>query len=775
MPASTRIPVSTYRLQFSSTFRFRDAAALIDYLDNLGITDVYASPALKARRGSNHGYDVTDPTRLNPELGTEEDFHTLSLALKQRGMGLLLDIVPNHMAASPENPWWQDYQEKGKDSAYAAFFDTNWLDFEGSGKGGYRRFFDIDGLAGIRVEDPQVFAATHALIFRLVREGAVTGLRLDHIDGLYDPLEYLRRLQLKISGSGDGLFYVLVEKILSGDEELPGAWPVCGTTGYEFTRALSSLFVYGEGLESLGDTYQNAAGRKEPFAEVVYGKKKLVMAGLFPEESAALGRWLAHLSPDLEADEAGNAIIEVTACLPVYRTYIREAPVAPGDRRYIEGAVKEAAARDSCSEAALRFLKRVLLLEFPENISGEAKKAWLEFVRRWQQLTGAVMAKGFEDTALYNYNRLISLNEVGGEPETGGVSCKDFHNWNMQRAGRRPHTMNATSTHDSKRSEDVRARINVLSEVPGEWAERLAFWTRQNRLKKTLVKGLPVPEPDTEIMLYQTMLGAWPLHRDEVKDFQARLKNYMLKAAREAKVFTSWRKTDTEYEGSLLYFIDVILEETAENRFLEDFLEFQEKISFYGMLNSLSQLLLKITSPGVPDFYRGTELWDLSMVDPDNRRPVDFSKRMALLEAITQGGPSISEMLESWRDGRIKLYLTWKALHTRRDNRQLFQNGEYLPLRVTGVKRENVCAFARRYQGDHAMVVVPRFFTGLSKAGTLPSGGLLWQDTRIILPQGATRRWRNVFTGKESETSDGGLPLSLLTAEFPAALLIPFS
>jgi (1->4)-alpha-D-glucan 1-alpha-D-glucosylmutase len=776
-----RIPDATYRFQFNKNFRFRNASLLVAYLNRLGISDIYASPVLKAREGSLHGYDVTDPTNLNVELGTEDEFKGLANALQKQGMGLLLDIVPNHMAASRENKWWEDVMKKGHESRFAGFFDTDWLNFQGAGgkSSGHRRFFDIGDLVGVRVEDPEVFEVTHSMVFRLIAEGRVTGLRLDHIDGLFDPLQYLQRLQQHITPDDNKKpgFYLVAEKILSGDETIPEGWPVHGTTGYDFTCFMNTFLVDNEGLNYLKSIYTQATGISQSVRELVYEKKRQVMLELFPDETAALGHYLAHLSEHLSDDEASLAIVEVTACLPVYRTYTRELSVSTVDRLYIEAAVEEAASRNARLDVALNYLKRVLLLDFPIDFTLEKKPEWLQFVMRWQQLTGAVMAKGFEDTALYNYHLLVSLSEVGGGPDAGGLSISGFHRWNLARAERWPHTLNATSTHDTKRSEDIRARINVLSEMPDEWERHLQSWMQYNQIKKRKKKGQLFPEPNTEILLYQTLIGAWPLLPEETMEFKERLKSYMIKAVREAKAFTSWLRINREYEDNLLSFIDSILDDSAHNSFLHDFTEFQHMVAYYGALNSLSQLLLKITLPGIPDFYQGTELWDFSLVDPDNRRPVNFKRRQELLDSITnKEGENrsllIKEMLSFWWDGRIKLFVTYKALNTRRSYSALFQNGDYLPLRVSGEKGEHICAFIRSYREDQALVAVPRFFTKFSMAGMMPIGEQVWGNGRILLPESAPKNWLNALTGNTLQARVDGLSTAGVFGSLPIALLI---
>jgi len=780
MSSRLRIPVATYRFQFNKDFRFKDAMSLVSYLSQLGISDIYASPILKAQKGSTHGYDITDPTLLNPELGTEQDFNTLVKELGQWSIGLLLDIVPNHMAASPENPWWQDVLEHGEDSPFASFFDTDWLNFGGSSHEAtvHRRFFDISDFVGLRVEDPKVFEATHSYILHLIAEGKVTGLRIDHIDGLYDPLEYLLRLQQHISPQVDEVpgFYLVVEKILSGDETTPEVWPAFGTTGYDFAKILNALFVNSGSIKSLKEIYARATGLGESFCDLVYEKKKQVMLELFPSEIEALGRYLAYLSGQLTTQEASRALVEVTACLPVYRTYINSPEITSHDRRYLETTVQEAVSRNAAPEVVLRFLKRVLLLDFLPSLNQEEKNEWLNFIMHWQQFTGAVMAKGFEDTALYNYNCLVSLNEVGSNPDADGLSIQEFHKWNETRAEHWPRTLNATSTHDTKRSEDIRARINVLSEIPDEWQKHLSRWQEWNHEKKASPSELPVPEPNTEILLYQILIGAWPLHQREVPEFKERLKAYMIKATREAKTITSWLKINPKYEDSVLSFVDSILEKSADNKFLQDFLEFQTNIAYYGALNSISQVLLKVTSPGVPDFYQGMELWNFSLVDPDNRRLVDFKKRKRLLDSLIQKEadgepPPIDKMLASWKDGRIKLYVTFKALNTRGDYLGLFQNGDYIPLRVAGKRREHVCVFARRYGEKWALVAVPRFFTQLSEVGVLPIGKQVWQEDHIPLPEDAPRNWLNIFTG-ETICGVKSIALAELFHKFPGAMLM---
>lgn len=939
--ADIRVPNATYRIQFNGQFGFQNARHIIPYLHQLGISDLYASPILKPRHGSVHGYDAVDPTQLNPELGAAQDFDALSTALQAHHMGLLLDIVPNHMAASPQNPWWFDVLEKGTVSPYARFFDIDWhpvqnaidnklllpilgkpygqaledgelqLQLENDGfyltyyetrlpltirawamltadrlgdahapqdvdtpdfghlrailqaidalpsappidqieslkadllqairtspqvkahladniatwngaKGdpasfdrldallsqqayqlafwqtstqriNYRRFFDISDLVGIRTEDAHVFEAVHAFVLSLVKEAKVTGLRIDHIDGLYDPLAYLQRLQSHtcsaLGASGEQAFYVVAEKILSGEEPLPEAWPIAGTTGYEFLNALSRVFVDRQGFEQLDAAYHQHIASEQPFHDMVYEKKKQVMSDLFAGEVRSLSLALARLAQhdrhalDIPLDRLGASLVEVTACLPVYRTYIDSHGVSTPDRRLLAQAISEAQNRNPALEQrALHFLERVVHLQYPAQCRADQQRAWLEWVLHWQQFTGPVMAKGVEDTALYNYQALISLNDVGGEPEVDIAPVEAFHAFNEARLAKWPHALNATSTHDTKRSEDARARINVLSEMPQVWQDHVQQWRRWNQDQKRLVNALPVPDTNTELLVYQALVGAWPLSEADVPSFHERFKAYIVKAAREAKVLTSWLSPLPDHEAALLSFVDAILEPSVNNRFLTDFLAFEKQIAFYGAINALAQVLLKIVSPGVPDVYQGTELWDLSMVDPDNRRPVDFTERQALLDGLIEAEQRdwhalLRDLLQSWSDGRVKLYVTHKTLHTRHAHRHTFSQGHYTSLLATGAKRDHVVALARQHGDTWIIAVAPRLPSRLCEVSAFPLGERVWEASELSLPHDAPRRWSNVFTGESLEvmSTSGGLRLSELLLRFPLALLI---
>lgn len=903
----TGLPAATFRLQFGPALSFAAARALVPFLHRLGVSDLYASPIFKARKGSPHGYDVTNPLCLNPDLGTERDFDLMAADLKRHGIGLILDIVPNHMAVSEENPWWFDVLEEGPESAYAHYFDIDWnsstpgcerkvllpvlgrpyheslenrelqigLDAAGlfvrywehrlplslasyrtvlgeafdsgrlaagetpkqavkaklwklynsqpelrayldarvrtfNGECGearsfepldrllgqqsyrlvywragredinYRRFFDINELIGVRVEDADVFRATHSLLLRLIREGKVTGVRVDHVDGLRDPLGYLRTLDHCVRGGGTregGKLYTVVEKILLQGEMLPMEWPVCGTTGYDFLDVANALFVDAANLERLDRIYAEFTGIESTFSELVREQKKRVLDQLFPGELRRLSARLQALAAgdryarDRPLEEFRLALREATACLSVYRTYVRSSEISACDQARIEEAIQSAGLGNPAIQGpVLEFLRRVLLLRFPDWFAAEERRQWIEFVMTWQQLTGPVMAKGMEDTACYIYNRLVSLNVVGGGLQP--VSTEAFHQFNLARRESCPFAMNASSTHDTKRSEDVRARISVLSELPEFWEACLKRWSRWNQSRKRLVHGTPAPDANEEVLIYQVLLGAWPFEEAELESFKDRMKAYLVKAAREAKVHTNWLSPDAEYEEALLAFLEGILAATNRNRFLPDFLHVQRSLAPFGALGSLAQVLLKIASPGVPDFYQGTLLWDFSLVDPDNRRPVDFLKHIKLLEELKEFEgedpiPLVESVADNWEDGRIKLYLISKALQFRSRHRDLFASGEYIPLAASGGGRNHVVAFARRKGERWVVVAAPRLFTGLCGNRNPFAAADAWRDTVIELPADAPTRWTNVITGEEADR----LALAGVLRHFPVAML----
>ena len=546
---------------------------------------------------------------------------------------------------------------------------------------------------------------------------------------------------------------------------------------------VNGLFIDEQGFKKLQAIFSTFTSLDTPVSDIIYEKKKLVMETLFGGEIENLGFYLGLLAShdrqarDLSRRELIKVLVEVTACLPVYRTYIRSYTVSKPDREYLEKTIAEARRRNpSINPMAMSFMGRLLLLDFQSYLTGEQKDEQLHFVMRWQQFSGPIMAKGMEDTALYIYNPLISLNEVGTSFRP--VSAEAFHQFNQARQRSCPFTMNATSTHDTKRSEDVRARINILSEIVEEWEDLLQRWRSLNQARKISVHGDLAPDPNEEIFLYQTLIGAWPLQSEEIPAFSKRLQDYMVKAAREAMVHTRWVTPNIEYENALITFTKSILDESGENEFLEYFLRTQSRLAYSGALNSLSQVLLKITSPGAPDVYQGAELWDFSLVDPDNRRPVDFRKRTQLLKELKKRESKsrdtlIPELLVDWEDGRIKLYVTYKALNFRREHRGLFLEGEYLPLFSAGARKNNIVAFSRCKADQWVVVAVPRLVAKMAAPG--PLGKRAWGESLLAIPPEAPRSWTNIFTGETLEaahTSEmGSLPLNRVFSRFPVALL----
>ena len=910
------VPGATYRLQFNKDFRFVDGRDLVPYLSDLGITDLYSSPRYKARRGSSHGYDIANPLRVNSELGTEEDFDEMAEKLHHYSMGLLLDTVPNHMAASYENPWWMDVLENGPSSAYASYFDIDWhpttskaaflqenrvllpvlgdlygnvlasgelsLKIEDIGihvsyydkrlpldpktyttvlqhapkqVGGlaeveevladlermparddmepaavserrrtkervkerlwrayhgnpevkrgideallylagdvdqldrllaaqayrlaywkigyeeinYRRFFDINELVGLRIEVAEVFENRNQKIFELVRSGKVTGLRIDHIDGLWDPGCFLQRIQ---NAAGHRM-YVVVEKILGRDEPLPADWPVAGTTGYDFLNAVNGVFIQPGGLRQLEEIYSRHTGNYLPFAELCYASNKQVMETLFRGDVNSLGHHLGRLAAqhrqarDIRLSELIDTLVEVTACLPVYRTYISGFEVSERDRGYIERTLELARKRKPAeiSDAAFEFLHAVLLLEPPGYLE-ERKRDWLKFVMRWQQFTGPVMAKGLEDTATYRHNSLLSLNEVGGDPlrEKPPLGLDEFHAFNRRRLEEWPDTMNATATHDTKRGEDVRARLNVLTEIPERWAASLERWSQWNAGKKATVHGALAPNSGEEVLIYQTLLGAWPNDPEQEPDFPARMKEFVVKALREAKQNSSWLAAHEEYEAAVEQFVERIL--GGEGPFLADFHDLRKTLVSSGTRNGLSQVVLKIASPGVPDFYQGCELWQLSLVDPDNRRPVDYQRRRAMLDQLRKRESEdriglIRDLASDPARDEMKLFVTYRALGCRRSDPELFARGDYLPLQARGAHAGRICAFARRWEEKWAVAIAPRWTAHLTD----------WGDTELIEPPSVPENGIDALTGL--------IPASWrvedLLREFPVGLVV---
>ena len=955
VPSLPTVPLATYRLQFNGSFTFADATAIAAYLDELGISHCYASSYFKAIPGSSHGYDVADPTQLNPEIGTEETYQAWVAALRTRGMGHIIDLVPNHMGiARSANPWWQDVLENGPSSRFAGVFDIDWeppktelhgkvllpilgrayglaleaqeirleythgaftaryfdttlpiapgtydrilgrhadaliaeigeqsdagIEFlsiltairhlpDGEMRGAdsiaerdrekevikrrlsaltgqtpavlayvervvdefngttgeassfdaldellssqpyrlafwrvaaeeinYRRFFDINELAAIRMEDPAVFGLSHAFAFELLERGCIDGFRIDHVDGLYDPGGYLRRMQERARDVRPDRFgaepvYVVVEKILSLDETLPD-WPVHGTTGYEFLVRVNNLFVDAGNERVMDDIYDRFTRLKLPFEELAYRGKQLVLGMSMPSELNVLASQLNRFSErnrhfrDFTLNSLTYALREIIASFPVYRTYVNDTDeVSAHDRRFIEQAVRAAQRRNPRRPRIVFEFVRDLLLKTADYIPPNEREEHLRFVGKFQQATSPVAAKGIEDTALYIYNRLVSLNEVGGEPDRFGITADALHGWMQQRAERWPHGLSATATHDTKRGEDVRARIDVLSELPEEWRKAVIRWARLNRRGRTIIEGSSYPSRNEEYLLYQTLVGTWPLHdmsAEEEASFRDRISAYMLKAMREAKVFTSWLSPSEVHEQAMTRFVETVLA-PGHSGFRADFVPFARRLARFGVYNSLAQLAIKIGAPGVPDFYQGTELWDFSLVDPDNRRPVDYQRRMTLLNQLSAASRDgdrqafLAELLATPADSRLKLCTTMQLLGTRRRHADLFQSGSYEPLPTDGSHARHVFAFRRRLEGRQVIVAVPRLVARLSGHDTPPLGEHTWADTEIQVPDPVPAHLRNTFTGAcvPQAGSPGGTRLRAanLFASFPIAVL----
>jgi (1->4)-alpha-D-glucan 1-alpha-D-glucosylmutase len=832
-----RVPGATYRLQFHKGFRFADATALVPYLARLGVTHLYASPFLKARPGSTHGYDVVDHNAVNPEIGTEPELLELLKQLKRSGMGLVPDLVPNHMGVlHADNAWWLDVLEKGRASPYARFFDIDWsrgklllpvlgkhygealeageLKLEksagrwsvryfehrfplnprttsslkrpitdplalhrllerqhyrlaywrvASDEINYRRFFEITDLAGVRVEDPKVFEATHRLMARLAGRGGVDGVRIDHPDGLADPREYLERLH--------GVFprpWIVVEKILADYEALPEDWPVHGTTGYRFANVLTGVFVDAAAEAQFDRVWQRFTGERKPFDEIAIESRYLIMGTTLAAELFMLSNWLARIAAgnrktrDYTASGLRKALLEIAARFPVYRTYVSPRGVADSDRRWIDWAIGAAKRATRIADPGIfDFVRGVITLDDAPP-AGERRREMLRFAMRFQQFTAPVVAKGVEDTAFYRYNRLIALNEVGGHPGHFGLSLKAFHAASEDRARRWPGTMLGSSTHDTKRSEDVRARLGLLSEQPSLWRLWLRRWSTINRSLRA--EGSAAPSRGDEYHYYQALLGIWPStppDESRLTSLKERLKAYMLKAVREAKQHTSWINPDTEYEAALERFVGDSL---GHSLFVRELNENVPRLARLGMLVSLSQALVKVASPGVADYYQGSELWDFSLVDPDNRRPVDFALRNALLDDAA----APADMVENLADGRAKLHVIRKGLEIRKAQPGLFYGGAYAPLYADGGREQNVLAFALRAGGSTLVAVAPRLFSRLMQPNDLaPVGSRIWGEARLPLPQ---MEFVDVLTGLRQR--GGATLLSDLLADFPVALLL---
>lgn len=968
----SRIPAGTYRLQFSRDFTFHDAAAILPYLQQLGITDIYASPIFLAVPGSLHGYDICDHSLVNPELGGEAGLNELAEALRARDMGLMLDFVPNHMAAHPSaNVWWKDVLENGPSSPYALYFDIDWdpvkpelkdkillpilgdqygqvlergelrLEYEEglfclayfehrlpvnprqavkilkwnmerlrgalgeenpdlreflsiqtalnnlpsyterdperieerrrekevcrnrldrlasensrilehirgnlrifNGEPGnrasfdllhevlevqayrlaywktalyeinYRRFFDINGLAGLRQEYEPAFARSHAALLRFIREGKITGLRLDHIDGLYDPAAYLAKLQAHIAAARSGgsetagtpetpaavkpEFYVVVEKILSLGETLPAHWATHGTSGYDFLNDLNGIFIEARNALDMKKIYSRFIRESPVLPDIMYQSKFAIMVDSMTSELSVLTHALNRLSEldrrtrDFTLESLRRAIREVVAVFPIYRTYVTSDGWKENDEKVIDAALAKTRSQHPTMEPTILDFLRANLLPAGKDKADEHFPQRLEFAMKLQQYTAPVQAKGLEDTAFYRYNLLLSLNEVGGEPQRFGRSLNEFHQANLRRRESHPLAMLTTSTHDTKRGEDARMRLNVLSELAGEWRRHLREWSALNKSLKSQIAGAWVPDRNEEYFIYQTLLGVWPAGwegEEAPAELTPRLRQYLLKAVREAKIHTSWIHNNAPYEEAVLRFADQLLAGPRSKRFLRTFLPFQRRIAFFGMLNSLAQTALKIAAPGVPDTYQGTEYWDLSLADPDNRRPVDFTARRAALETLelqAKASPEeirsgLRELFDCWPDARIKLWVTARALRLRRERKELFLLGDYHPVTAEGEWNAFTAGFCRSHWNQHCIVLVPRRVCSLTggRENVPPLGEEVWRDGRVVLPAAcAGRSFRNIFTGavlRETPGLPGSLALAEIFSDWPVALLI---
>jgi (1->4)-alpha-D-glucan 1-alpha-D-glucosylmutase len=924
------VPVATYRLQFTPTFGFDQAAAVVPYLKALGITHLYASPFLKARSGSTHGYDIIDHNAFNPELGGEDGFLRLSKALAGADLGLILDFVPNHMGVHyADNAWWLDMLEWGPKSPHAASFDIEWDTLPERPRGGvllpilgrpygealesgeielrydpsegsfsawyfehrmpigpsrygeilskvvaeagaadepagrrllelaaqhrglgnpsrneapqfkqaiaaveggkeiierglaafqpksgvpgavtalhrllerqyyrpafwrlasneinYRRFFDINTLAGVRVEDLPTFEAMHRLVSRLIAARQLQGLRIDHIDGLRDPQQYLRRLQSLVRHvrPADRIgFYLVVEKILAEGESLPRFAGVSGTTGYEWLNVISRLLLDQRGLATLDSAWRETSGDNRSFADILAEAKERVLSNILASEFIVLTRLLARIAAghystrDYAPDRLRTALESYVIHFPVYRTYITASGPSPDDRAVIEKTIAKARAEWFGSDADIfDFLRDALTLDLvAPGRTGHSISRVRRFAFKAQQFTGPMMAKSMEDTAFYRYHRLLALNEVGGDPASGAMSVQEFHAQMQARAQTLPYGLTATATHDTKRGEDARMRIVALSEMPDDWSEAVRHWRGLNEGHATRKDGLRAPSRAHEYMLYQALLGSWP-DGEIGKDFVGRMQAYAVKAAREGKEQTNWLAPNEEYEKGLTDFVARILDRSGSGAFLDSFGLIAQRTAMMGALNSLIQLTLKATIPGVPDFYQGTEFWDLSLVDPDNRRPVDFDARNAALAKLGDN-PDWESLARDWQSGRIKLALTHQLLAIRNRFQHVFTNGSYQPLQVTGQHADEIVAFARGSGRDTIVVAAGRLFGRATSQGrTWPSSDA-WAQASVTIGGFSTIRslLGPIVPTQEPQLTGaqlfGHLPVAILHAEFVKA------
>ena len=879
---------ATARLQLHRGFTFDDATARVPYLSDLGVSHVYSSPILRARAGSTHGYNVVDPTQVSEELGGEGGLRRLVAALRAHGMGLVVDIVPNHMAVGgADNAWWLDLLAHGPRSAYAAFFDIDWkvpdaalrgkllapflgrpygealaageirLEFDAPSRRfharyfdhvfpiaardlaapadgdatsvlqrhdartpqgrahlhrllerqhyrlawwqaardeiNWRRFFDLAEYAGLRVEEPAVFEAVHATTFRLHDEGLIDGVRVDHVDGLADPRGYCRRLRARLGPRA----YIVVEKILAPGERMPLDWRIDGTTGYSFMNDVAALLHEPAGAQPLAALWSSLSGRTAEFAVEERAARRRIAEEALASELAAAALALHRVARaslatrDVTLGAIRRVLLEMLVRFPVYRLYADRRGLNAADRAVLQRVADEA--RPACRPAE-RYLVDILVrwlgLEAPAAAPAAERRLRLRAITRFQQLTSPLAAKAVEDTAFYRHGRLLSRNEVGADPTQFAIGVEDFHAEALRRREHFPRAMLTTATHDHKRGEDARARLAVLSERAADWAAAVAQWCELNApLRRDAAGAGLAPAAADEYMLYQTLVGHWPplLADDDAEGLEAlaqRVAAWHLKAVREAKLRTSWTNPDPAYEDAVVAFVDALIGGEGHPRFLEQFVPLQRYLARLGRLVSLSQTLLKLACPGVPDIYRGNEDWTFELVDPDNRRPIDWEARARRLERLAASvdvddatlPARAAEIAGSLEDDRAKLYLTWRALGARRDAPAALADGSYEPLRTSGPRGEHLVAFARRGEGAEALVVVPRLFAALCdiEHGELPLGEKVWSGTAVTAPDGSSGRvWRNALTGERVQAREGaGLPASELLASFPVALLL---
>ncbi|MCT6663019.1 malto-oligosyltrehalose synthase [Enterobacter mori] len=821
------IPSATYRIQFRNGMTFDRVVALIPYFRDLGISHLYASPVFTATTDSTHGYDVTDPNEIDPAIGGRDGFNRMAAALRQAGMGLILDIVPNHMSTSLENRWWRDVIEHGKQSRYARYFDIDWsrpltLPFLGDTfeaeleKGAirlhrdsvtnkaalvyydtayplnpgtwdenksiaelheaqswrlmswreapkqlsWRRFFEITGLVGVRVEDEQVFHDTHRLILELVHDGTVDGLRIDHIDGLADPLGYLQRLR---QATGPDC-YITVEKILAKGEQLPAEWPVSGTTGYEFIASLAEVLVDDNSMARLEKVHNETLGVTVDRQNALRDAKGLMTDRNFEGEFTTLlnlARDLAqHNGVEIQTDDIHHALRELLIAFPVYRTYGTAEGLTPSDVTLLSRVV----ASVNASEPALSLIVRILTGDLPER----DRDAATLFRTRFQQLTGPLMAKSVEDTLFFRHNLELALNEVGADPTPRAFSLSRFHQEMRIRLARQPDALLGTSTHDTKRGEDARARLYTLTEAPEQWGENLARWRQMNQTHVRFLNDGTAPNAADTWMIYQALAGVWPATLspddwDGLQTLEARFLGFIEKALREAKQRTDWIDSNESYENVVMDYVRHLL--SPDNTlFLHDFSETLQPFVRAGLMNSLSQTVIKLTAPGVPDIYQGSEALNFSLVDPDNRREPDFA---ALVQNLTKANLRVFNDEQCWRDGRVKQYVTATLLRLRPHYPSLFRYGDWLPLKVTGEREEHLIVYARVKDDEALIVAVPRLVFSVTR------NEKLWVNTSVAIPEELVgKRYRDVFSGESRVlqetldlTSEKGCALVLLTCE----------